>query len=223
MIIAIDGHAGSGKTTISKILAKRLTMLHVNTGAMYRAATFFCINNDISPNNSIELSNSILNMDIDMQFDGSIYLNGSEITDLINGANVTNQVSYYSAIPELRETMVILQRKIVSNHDAVVEGRDIASTVFPCADLKFFFTANVLTRAKRRREDFLINGVDISIDELVSDINERDYIDSNRKASPLKVSDESIIVDTTDTSIEDQVNKLIKIVNNKRENLYGEF
>ena len=223
MIIAIDGHAGSGKTTVSKILAEKLTMLHVNTGAMYRAATFFCVHNNISPNSDIRLSNSILNMDIEMKFDGSIYLNGSNITNLINSTNVTNQVSYYSAIPELREAMVILQRKVVSDCDAVVEGRDIATTVFPNAELKFFFTANIATRAKRRHKDFLVSGVDISIEKLIEDIKERDYIDSNRESSPLKISKESIIVDTTNISIDNQVNKLIEIVNNKRKNLHGEF
>ena len=223
MIIAIDGHAGSGKTTVSKILAKKLGMLHVNTGAMYRAATFFCINNNISPTASFTQSNSLLDMDIEMKLDGSIYLNGKNVSHLINSSKVTDQVSYYSTNQELRESMVLLQRKIVSDSDAVVEGRDIATIVFPNAELKFFFTADVLTRAKRRKKDFLVSGVNFSIEKLVEDIKDRDYIDSNRDLSPLKVAKESIIIDTTNISIDGQVNELIEIVNNKRKNLYGEF
>ena len=158
-----------------------------------------------------------------MKLDGSIYLNGKNVSHLINSSKVTDQVSYYSTNQELRESMVLLQRKIVSDSDAVVEGRDIATIVFPNAELKFFFTADVLTRAKRRKKDFLVSGVNFSIEKLVEDIKDRDYIDSNRDLSPLKVAKESIIIDTTNISIDGQVNELIEIVNNKRKNLYGEF
>ncbi len=223
MVIAIDGNAGSGKTTISKIIAEKLSMMHVNTGAMYRAFTLYCIENNINADKCQNLVISSDKLNIEMNPNGEILLNGRDVTIDINTKSVTNKVSIFSAVPTIRTIMLDLQRKIVIGKDAVVEGRDIGTEVFPEAEVKFFFTADIMTRAKRRQKDFLECGENISIDTLVNDIKNRDFKDSNRNISPLKKAVDSIIVDTTNTTIDSQVNELIKIIKNKRKNLYGEF
>ena len=221
MIIAIDGKAGSGKTTISKIVAKKLSMVHVNTGAMYRAVTLYCIENSINVADCHKLTTLSDSLNIEMRLDGKILLNGRDVTNHINTKNVTGKVSIYSAVPSIRKVLLEIQRNIVSNRDAVVEGRDIGTKVFPDAEIKFFFTADIKTRAKRRQKDFLACGEKITIESLIDDIKNRDYKDSNRNISPLKRSEDAIVIDTTNVSINKQVNKLVKIIKNKKESLYG--
>ena len=221
MIISIDGHAGSGKTTIAKRVARKLCILHINTGAMYRAVTLYCMQNDISPDNSDKLSGIFSTLDIQMKFNNDIFLNGIDITNDINSKIITNKVSVFSAIPEIREIMLSLQREIVVGKDAIVEGRDIGTKVFPNAEIKFFFTANINSRAERRQKDFLASGEEVSIEKVIDDLQTRDFIDSNREVSPLKIAEDAIIIDTTSISIQKQVNKIVKIINNKRKSLHG--
>ena len=171
MVIAVDGHAGSGKTTISRGVAKKLNILHVNTGAMYRAVTLYCLQNNITtyPFNAV---NSI---NISMDIKGKIFLNSIDVTEKINSDKITKNVSFFSAIPEIRNIMVDLQRSVVIGKDAIVEGRDIGSKVFPDAELKFFFTAEIISRAYRRQQDYLDIGEKVSINKLIKDLGPHVY------------------------------------------------
>ena len=213
MIIAIDGPAGSGKSTTAKLLADKLGFIYLDTGAMYRAVTLFLLNNKIDINNTADVQGSLKEIDLSIKNEDKfeVYLNSKNVTDNLRQTSVDDLVSYVSKISDVREKMVILQRSFSNNKNIVVEGRDIGSNVFPNADFKFFLIADVMERAKRRFNDQGYKKK-LTISELVEKIKKRDRIDSSRLISPLIKVDDAIEINTTSLTIEEQVTKIYDII-----------
>ena len=205
--LAIDGPAGSGKSTISKLIAKRLGWTHIDTGAMYRAVTLEAIELGIDLNQ--EASYLFLES-IRIHYDNDkIYINDRDVTEDIRNNKVTNNVSLVSSFPYVRSKMVELQKEAAQNGNIIMDGRDIGTVVLPKADLKIFLTAHLEERAKRRYQETINKGKSANIDKLIEDIEIRDQKDSTRKESPLKKADDAEEIDTTNLSIEQVVEKII--------------
>ena len=213
MIIAIDGPAGSGKSTTAKLLADKLGFIYLDTGAMYRAVTLFLLNNKIDINNIADVQKSLEKIDLSIKNENKfeVYLNSKNVTNNLRQTNVDDLVSYVSKILDVRKKLVVLQRNLSDNKNIVVEGRDIGSNVFPDADFKFFLIANVMERAKRRFNDQNYEKK-LTISELVKRIKKRDKIDSSRLISPLIKVDDAIEINTTSLTIEEQVTKIYDII-----------
>ena len=214
MVITIDGAAGVGKSSTAKELAKRLEYKYFDTGAMYRAVTFYFLaqNVDLSSNSQvIESLDSIkLHIDFSSENEMKIFLDEDDISLKIRSQEVTSAVSIVSAIKEVREMMVQIQRSFTKNGNFVVEGRDIGTVVFPDAEHKFYLQADYDIRAKRRLADFEKINEAKNINEIKEDLEKRDKYDSTRKLSPLKIPDGAIIIDTTYCSFDDQVDQILK-------------
>ncbi|MBN2364167.1 (d)CMP kinase [candidate division WOR-3 bacterium] len=207
ILITIDGPAAAGKSTVAKIIAEKLGFLYLDTGAMYRAVTLFLIENGIDVNNETKIS-SVLD-DIEVKYEnGRIFLNGKDVENRIRRPDVSEAVSPVSAIPEVRKKMVELQRSIFHEKGIVCEGRDMGSVVFPEAEHKFFMTASLNQRAKRRKKDLLVMGVEMDCREVGEKLSARDKYDSERSISPLKVPEGSTIIDTTELTICQVVEKI---------------
>ena len=214
MIIAIDGTAGSGKSTTAKELAKRLNFFHIDSGSLYRVVTYFCILNKINSKED-ELLEIALN-DISIELDNkNILLNGKDVSSEIRVHNVSSSVSKYSANIIIRNKLSHLQRELAKGKDVVVEGRDIATNVFPEANFKFYLSAKAEVRADRRYSQMLKadSEIDISKDQVLKNLIKRDQLDMNREHSPLIKSDDAIEIDTTDLNINEQVELIIKTIN----------
>lgn len=213
--IAIDGPASSGKSTVAKILAKKLGYTYLDTGAMYRCATYLALNNNVSvekPSILLELlkANPIsfrVNKDDDNQ---TVLLGEKDVTLLIRQNDVTNYVSRIAALPEIREELVKQQRTIAKNGGIIMDGRDIGTVVLPNAELKIFLIASVQERAERRYKENIEKGIVTDFETLKKEIEERDYKDSHRKVSPLKAAEDAITFDTTGVDIAGVVNFILK-------------
>jgi CMP/dCMP kinase len=208
MIIAIDGPAGSGKSSTARQVAARLGFMLLDTGAMYRAVTLKCLRRGIPAADHAALEKVVA--DTNIRFAGNppdvrIFMDNEDVTDAVRSDEVTKNVSDYCAPLGVRRQMVRLQREASANGPVVCEGRDIGTVVFPGADLKFFMTASVEERAKRRRKDFDAAGVHKSIDELAAEIVARDKKDSTRKNSPLRKAPDAEEIDTTVMTLEEQI------------------
>ena len=213
MIIAIDGPAGSGKSTTAKLLADKLGFIYLDTGAMYRAVTLFLLKNKINVNNTADVQKSLEKIDLSIQNNNrfEVYLNNQNVTNNLRATSIDDLVSDISKILDVRNKMVILQRNFSSNKNIVVEGRDIGSNVFPNADFKFFLIADVIERAKRRLNDKQYEQ-SLTLSELVKKIEKRDKIDSNRLISPLIKVNDAIEIDTTSLTVKEQVTKIYDII-----------
>ena len=216
MIIAIDGPAGSGKSTTAKIVAEKLGFIHINTGAMYRGIALKCLKQDINPDDIVEMENILSETAFQLSGeDGSqMYMNGKDISFEITSTEVTETVSRISAIPMVREKLVHYQREMAEGQDVVLEGRDIGTVVIPNADFKFFLIADIDERAKRRMKDMETKGEIVTLEELIGELAERDRKDSTREHSPLKKAEDAVEIDTTGLRIEGQVNCIVAIVKN---------
>ena len=215
MQVAIDGPASSGKSTISKLIAKENHFVYLDTGAMYRVVTLAVLRNKISidDHEAIEKLVQTIEIGFSMQ-DGkqSVFMNGEDVTDEIRSVEVTKNVSAVSAIKEVRTRLVHLQQEIAENHSIIMDGRDIGTVVLPQAEIKIFLVASVEERAKRRYIENQEKGIEMSYEELVEDIRRRDYIDSTRKESPLKKADDAIEIDTTTMTIDDVVKTVTALI-----------
>ncbi len=222
LIIAIDGPAGSGKSTTAQLVAQKLGFVYIDTGAMYRAITYLAIREDALGNND-KIFELAANSDIELKFENdvtSISINGENLTDKIRTLDVNKNVSDVSKIEEVRKILVNKQREIGSKTTGVVmEGRDIATVVFPNANVKIFLTATINERAKRRAKEYAENGTDIPVTEIKENLKNRDQIDSNRKVSPLIKAEDAIVVDTSYVTIEEQVNIILNEVKRTADNL----
>jgi len=212
MIIAIDGPAGSGKTTISKLLAKKLGFFCLDTGATYRALTFAILEKKCNLDNVKTLCEIAKNLSIKIENE-KIYLENRDITEEIRKPIIDKNISKIVSYPEIRRIMVKLQRDIAKNKNLVVEGRDITSVVFPNAEFKFYLDADFEIRLKRRYEEFLNKNINISIEELREDLKKRDEADKKRKIGALKLVEDAIYIDTTNLTIDQVVDKIISYIN----------
>lgn len=208
LIIAIDGPAGAGKSTIAKIISKELNINYIDTGAMYRAITYKCLKNNIDINNTEEVINMAKDTEIDFR-DNNIYLDNEVVNEEIRTVEVSNNVSNVAKIKEVRYLMVDVQKKIGKNNSVVLDGRDIGSYVFPNADYKFFLVATPEERGSRRYKELLEKGYKVDLDEIINDIIKRDKIDSNREFAPLVKAEDALEIDTTGKSIEEVVSEVV--------------
>ena len=218
MIIAIDGPAASGKSTTAIGVAKRLGITYLDTGAMYRAVTFGLIENDIKFEDSSELDNYLKQIKLKLSETKSgviLNLDGRNVSKEIRSSKVTENVSEVSALKNVRDSMVLIQRKMAKKNDCILEGRDIGTVVFPNADFKFFLIADQIVRAKRRQNDLKKMDEQKSIDNVTRDIIKRDHKDSTRKHSPLIKSENAIIINTSNLGINKVIDKIVNIVNKK--------
>jgi cytidylate kinase len=203
--IAIDGPAGAGKSTIAKLLASTLGYLYVDTGAMYRAVTLKALENNVDLNNGVALTSLVQNtkvyLDLDSTGSQRVFLDGQQVTQQIRTPLVTRNVSQVSAVPGVRLEMVRLQQQMAEHGRVVMDGRDIASFVLPGADFKFFLTASIEERARRRFAELQDKGEEVDLEQLKADIALRDLMDSERKFAPLVQTTDAILIDSSNLSI----------------------
>ncbi len=207
-IVAVDGPAGSGKGTITKRIEKELGLVNLDTGATYRCVALEALRHGLTVNDEEEIVKLLDNMDIKIENEGEkdiIYLNGEDVTKAIRETHVTEAVSPMSAIIPVREKMIKLQRKLAEGKNVIVEGRDIGTVVFPHADLKIYLDADEEIRAKRRYEESIKSGIDITYDEVLKHIQWRDMNDKSKKVGALRKADDAIVIDTSDMTIEEVV------------------
>lgn len=212
LIIAIDGPAGSGKSTTAKLVAKRLNYLYIDTGAMYRAVTLLALRKKLMGKNE-EIIDLAKSLNIVLSFiDGetNITVNGEDVSKEIRSFEVNSNVSEISTIEGVRKILVKKQQEMGKDGGVVMEGRDITTVVYPNADVKIYLTAGIDERAVRRAKEFSEKGTDVPIEKVKENLKNRDFIDSNREASPLTKTPDSIEVDTSNTTIEEQVELIIK-------------
>ena len=217
MIIAIDGPAGSGKSTIAKLIAEDLGLVYLDTGAMYRLVTLKVLNDGILGNLD-KIIKMLDNLNIDIKENG-FYLDDIDVSEEIRKPVVSENVSDIAAIREVREKMVDLQRKFSESKNVILDGRDIGTVVFPNADVKIFLVADAKERSNRRYKELVAKGENVRIEEIYENILKRDEIDSTRKESPLKKADNAIEVDTTSKNIEEVKNEILNIVRKKINNI----
>lgn len=213
MIIAIDGPAGSGKSTIAKLIAEDLGLVYLDTGAMYRLVTLKALNNGILGDFE-KIIKMLDNLSIDIKENG-FYLDDIDVSEEIRKPVVSENVSDIAAIREVREKMVDLQRKFSESKNVILDGRDIGTVVFPNADVKIFLIADAKERANRRYKELVAKGENVRMKEIYENILKRDKIDSTRKESPLKKANDAIEVDTTSKNIEEVKNEILYIIKQK--------
>ena len=210
--IAIDGPASSGKSTVAKIIAKDFGYTYLDTGAMYRAATYIALNNQVSPEESSRLLELLEQYPISFgraeTGEQLVFVGDVDVTNPIRENEVTNAVSSFAAIPTIREKLVALQQEIAQQGGIVMDGRDIGTVVLPKAELKIFLVASVDERAERRYKENLSKGIETDLETLKEEIAARDYKDSHRETSPLKQAEDAIYLDTTGLSILEVVEKI---------------
>jgi len=214
MVITIDGAAGVGKTTTAKSLASKLGYQYLDTGAMYRAVTYFFRQHSIDINSESQVRKmlDILNLEIDFTSNNSItiLLDDKDVSSLIRSKEITNAVSEVSALQPVREKIVKIQKDITENGNFVIEGRDIGTVIYPGAKYKFFLIADYDTRAERRLKDFKRLNEELNVNKIKQDLIDRDQYDSSRKLSPLKQASDAIVIDTSNCTFDDQVNQIYK-------------
>lgn len=207
--IAIDGPSGAGKSTIAKAVAKKLDIDYIDTGAMYRAIGYKAIKEQVKPQEKERLKDLLENTDIDF-VKGDIILDGKKVNDKIRTPDISKAASVYSALPEVREKLVEIQRDMGSRKSVIMDGRDIGTNVLKDAEYKFFLTASAEERADRRYKELKEKGEDVSRDEVLADIKARDHSDSTRKLNPLRKAQDAIEVDTTGMSIDEVIEYVLK-------------
>ncbi len=215
IVVAIDGPAGSGKSSTAKEVARRLGFTYVDTGAMYRTVTLEALRRKVDVKNKNQVAQIAQEITIGFKWIKDVhrtFLNDEDVSDKIRSTMVADMVSPVSAIPGVREVLAERQRQMATIDSIVMEGRDIGTNVFPDADYKFYIDADIRVRAYRRIKDYKNIGQDLSVDEIVHELQKRDKIDSSRSHSPLKKAKDAIIIDTTDLTFEEQVKEIITII-----------
>lgn len=218
-IVAIDGPAGTGKGTITKILSKEMGLVNIDTGATYRCVALYAIKNNIKLEEKDKIINSLANIHIDMKNeDGeqTIFLNEEDVSKEIRSKEVTKIVSQVSSIKEVRFAMVDVQRKLAEGKNVIMEGRDITTYVFPNADVKIYLDADENERAKRRYKEMQEKGIEMTYEEVLKNIQIRDKNDKEKEIGALKIAEDAIYVDTTSLSIEEVKEKVKQIIDEKR-------
>ena len=213
--IAIDGPAAAGKSTVAKIVAKRLGFVYIDTGAMYRAFTWYVLHRGLDPKNEEASCSLIPEVRISLKEDGSVFVCGHDVTRAIREPLVSSNVSYIASYKGIRLALIDLQRELGEKDNCVMDGRDIGSYVLPHAEVKIFQIASVETRAKRRFLENQEKGIPTTYEEVVTDVKNRDYIDSHRDFDPLMQAEDAIPLDTSDMTIEEVVDAILRIVEEK--------
>ena len=217
--VAIDGPAGAGKSTIAKLVAKELNFIYVDTGAMYRAIALFLLNKGISKDDEKAIADVCGEIDIEIKHaDGlqQVWLNGQDVSTEIRREAVGNMASATSVYSCVREKLLSLQRDIAATQDVIMDGRDIGTCILPNAQAKIYLTASVSTRAKRRYQELCEKGVSCDLEEIKKDIEDRDYRDMHREISPLKQAEDAVLVDSSDMTIEQVVERIVEICREKK-------
>lgn len=213
--IAIDGPVGAGKSTIARMVAKKLNIIYVDTGAMYRTVGLYVIRKGLDTANFDDVRSVIDEIELDVKLSNKgqlIFLNGENVTDLIRTPEISMAASNVSAVPEVRERLVNIQRGLADAKSVVMDGRDIGTVVLPNASTKIYLIADLDVRANRRYKELLKKGQDVTFEEVKEDIIKRDRNDMSRATSPLKKADDAVELDTTNLSLEQVVERLIEIV-----------
>lgn len=211
-IIAIDGPAGSGKGTLAKALSKKLNLVNIDTGATYRCVALKTLKENVELNEKEKIIEIAKNINIDLLKDGTVLLDGEDVTKEIRSKEVTQIVSPLSSIVEVRRILVDVQRKIAEGKDVVMEGRDITTVVFPNTKYKFYLDASLESRADRRFKENQEKGIDMTYEEVYENIKKRDYNDMHKEVGSLMRTDDQIYIDTTNLTVEEEVAIIEKIV-----------
>ena len=216
-VIAIDGPAGSGKGTITKAVAEKIGFFRIDTGALYRCVTLEIIRKNIGLDEVAKIVDVVRNMKVkfvknetlnELDF---VYLNGEDVTKAIRSNEVNNLISQVSTIKELREEMLIIQRKMADDKNVIMEGRDIGTVVFPNANLKIYLNADIAERARRRYKENIEKGIETTYEEVLQILKNRDKIDMERKVSPLKKAEDAIEIDSTKMNIEEVADEIVRL------------
>lgn len=217
--IAVDGPAGAGKSTIAKLVAKKMNLIYVDTGAMYRAIALYLLRMDVDINDDEAVIKECINADITIKYeDGAqvVYLNGENVNAFLRTEEVGNAASKTSVLAPLRAHLLSLQQNMAKTNDCIMDGRDIGTCVLPNADVKIYLTASSAVRAKRRYDELTAKGEVCDLDKIKADIEERDYRDMNRETAPLKQAEDAVLVDSSYMTIEEVVEEIIKISKRKK-------
>lgn len=218
--IAVDGPAGAGKSTIAKMIAKKLNFIYVDTGAMYRAMALFMIQNQIDKDDEKTISESCNNVDITITYENGeqqVLLNGINVTKSLRTEDVGNMASAVAKNKDVRIKLVDLQQKMAKTENVIMDGRDIGTCVLPNADIKIYLTASSQERASRRYKELKEKGIDCNLEEIESDIIKRDEQDMNRQVSPLKQAEDAVMVDSSNMTILEVVDAIIQLFKEKTE------
>ena len=216
--IAIDGPAGAGKSTIARRVAKELSFIYVDTGAMYRAMALYLLRREVNKDDTEQIGNICQDAEISIEYQNGeqiVLLNDENVNSYLRTEEVGNMASVSSAVPRVREKLLSLQRKLARDMSVVMDGRDIGTTILPDADVKIYLTASSLTRAKRRYLELQEKGTICNLDEIQKDIEERDQRDMNREISPLRQAEDAILVDSSDLTIQQVVDRILQIFRSK--------
>ncbi len=217
--IAVDGPGGAGKSTICRAVSKELGFIYVDTGALYRAVGLGALRRGLDTKNVEEITSLLTDIDVNLVFENGeqkVTLNGEDVSTDIRLPEASMAASNVSAIPAVRQFLFDLQQKIAAENNCLMDGRDIGTVVLPNAQLKIFLTASPEVRAKRRYDELVAKGQDVSFDDILSDLNERDYQDSHREIAPLKQADDAILLDTSDMTFDEVKSKIKSLVEEKK-------
>lgn len=214
--IAIDGPGGAGKSTIAKMVAEKMNMEYIDTGAMYRAIGWMFSKNNVNTEDSAEVQDVLNRTAIDFD-NGKIFLNGEDISGEIRTPEISKAASVCSKLPEVRSKLVALQREIAEGKSVVMDGRDIGTNVLPNAEVKIFLTADPMVRAKRRYNQLLESGKEADLNSIFEDIKERDYQDTHRELNPLQQAEDAVLLDTSDMTINQVLDEIMKMAEEKNE------
>ncbi len=215
IVVAIDGPAGSGKGTITKLVAERLGLINIDTGAMYRCVTLDCLNKNINPDELEKIAEVLKNIDIQLKKEGSnqiTLLNGKDVTKEIRTEIVDENVAKYAAIKEVRDKVTPIQQKMGENANIIMEGRDIGTVVFPNADVKIFLECSLEERARRRYKQNIEKGFNTPYEEILKSLIERHKLETERTIAPFVKAEDAILLDSTNLSIEEETEEVIKII-----------
>lgn len=225
--IAIDGYSSCGKSTLAKTLAKELNYVYIDTGAMYRAVSLFALKNNFAKDGELDnvgLIKALDNLYIMFKYNidaqrSETYLNGNNVELEIRSIQVSNYVSQVADIPEVRQKLVRQQQRMAASKGVVMDGRDIGTVVMPDSEIKFFMTADKNVRAQRRFDELKAKGVEVSMEEVVNNLNMRDHIDTHRSNDPLRQADDAIIIDNSDLTMEEQFDFAMSVIKKKIEDI----
>lgn len=212
--VAIDGPAGAGKSTIAKAAAKELGFIYVDTGALYRAIAYNAVTKGVIDDTQ-KIIDMLIETNVELKYvDGvqAVYLNGDDVSAYIRTPEISMGASKVSAIPQVREFLLNLQRDIAQKNNVIMDGRDIATVVLPNADVKIFLFASPECRAQRRYKELMEKGEDVTLEDVLADVNQRDYQDSHREIAPLKPSEDSVMADTSKLNLEESIQLIINII-----------